>query len=391
MQKKLWSREFVAIIGSGLFMAWAFYALLPTLPIYLIETLRISHRNVGLIMGAFFVSAILLRPFSGYLVDNYHRSRMLIGSLFLMTVAYGMYPLISAFSAILLLRLMQGLMWSICTSSSATIVADIVPTSRIGQGMGIYASSLPIGMTVGPAFGLACLKDQGPNGMFLAILCVSFLSVLGAFFARTSFRPATRTKFSFSSLLHKKALPISLCMFFIMITYTSVIVFVGVYASQKAFSNVATFFLCFSAAIFFSRLFAGRLFDRGHILWLILVGVTLTALGMLWLGCLKDPTHFPLAGAICGLGFGVLMPTCQTAINSLVKSSERGSANSTYLLSYDLGAGIGSLLIGFLSDTVPLGEIYVYTVFLVLLSACIFLLIALPHYRRTRQETAYSS
>ena len=176
MQEKLWSKEFVAIIGSGLFMAWTFYALLPTLPIYLVETLHISHRNVGLIMGAFFASAILLRPFSGYLIDNYHRSRMLIASLSLLTLTYGMYPLVSAFSAILLLRLMQGLMWSICTSSSATIVADIVPASRIGQGMGIYAASLPIGMTIGPAFGLACLRDQGPNGMFLAVLCVSFLS-----------------------------------------------------------------------------------------------------------------------------------------------------------------------------------------------------------------------
>ena len=85
------------------------------------------------------------------------------------------------------------------------------------------------------------------------------------------------------------------------------------------------------------------------------------------------------------------MPTCQAAINSLVTSNERGAANSTYLLSYDLGAGVGSLLIGFLSDIVPLGKIYVYTVFLVLLSAGIFLLIAMPHYRRARQEAAYNS
>ena len=214
MQREIWSKEFVAIIGSGLFMAWAFHALMPTLPIYLVETLRISHRSVGLVMAAFFVSAILVRPASGYLIDNYHRSWVLIISLSLATAVYGIYPLAGTLSTMLLLRLLHGAVFGVCTSSSVTIVADIVPPSRIGQGIGIYAVAIPIGMTVGPMFGLTLLKNQGPTAMFLAILGVSFLSVLGAFCARTPFKPVTRKKFSFPSLLHKKALPISSGMFF---------------------------------------------------------------------------------------------------------------------------------------------------------------------------------
>jgi len=386
MEKKLWSKEFMAIVASNLLMAWAFYALMPTLPIYLLETLKISHRNVGLAIAVFSISAVLVRPISGYLVDNYYRSGVLIAALFLITAAYGIYPLISTVSAIFLLRFVHGALWGICTSSSAPIVADIVPPSQIGQGIGIYALTIPVGMTIGPWFGLEVLKGQGPNRMFLAILGVSFLSLLFAFCARTPFKPSNRKKFSLAGLFHKKALPISFCMFFVMIAYGAIIVFVGIYAAQKGFSHVGAFFLCLSSSIFLSRLFAGILFDKGYVSQLILVGLAITAVGMLLLGYARNPVQFLAAGMISGFGFGIVMPTSQAAINCLVKSTERGAANSTYLISYDLGVGAGSLIIGFLSDTVSLGEIYRYTVVLIVLAAGIFMLHALPHYHRNRQE-----
>ena len=385
MQEKLWSKRFIAITASSLLMAWAYFALMPTLPIYLVETLRISHRNVGLVMAAFSISAVLVRPISGYLIDNYHRSGVLIISLSLMTAAFGIYPLIGTVSALCLLRFIHGALWSISNSSSAPIVADIVPPAQIGEGIGIYAVTIPVGMTIGPWFGLELLKGRGPDGMFLAACGISFLSLLAAICAKTPFKPVTRKRLSLARLFHKKALPISFCMFFVMIAYGAIIVFVGIYAIQKHFSNVTTFFLCFAAAIFLSRLFAGRLFDKGYISHLILVGLALTGAGMLWLGYAMNPTQFLAAGVINGLGFGTLTSTCQTAVNSLVKPNERGAVNSTYMISYDLGAGVGSLLIGFLSDKVSIEEIYRYTAFLIILSAGIFMLKAIPHYHRNRQ------
>ncbi len=384
MREKLWSKQFTAIIASSLLMAWAFFAVMPTLPVYLLETLKISHRNVGLVMAAFSVSAILVRPVSGYLIDNYHRSRLLIIALSLMTVVYGIYPLIGTVSALCFLRFVHGALWGICNSSSAPIVADIAPPAHIGEGIGIYAVTIPMGMTIGPWFGLELLKSHGPHGMFLAACGVSLLSLLGAVRARTPFKPVIRRRFSFPHLLHRKALPISFCMFFVMIAYGAIIVFVGVYATQKNFTNVATFFLCFAAAVFLSRLFSGRLFDKGYVSHLILAGLALTGAGMLWLGFAINPMQFLVAGMVNGLGFGTLTSTCQTAVNSLVKPNERGAANATYMVSYDLGAGVGSLLIGLLSDKVSIGEIYRYTTVLIILSAGIFMLKAIPHYHRNK-------
>jgi MFS family permease len=155
---------------------------------------------------------------------------------------------------------------------------------------------------------------------------------------------------------------------------------VTIYAVQRGFSNVAQFFLCFSVAMVLSRFFSGRLYDKGNILQLVLVGHLLSAVGLLWLGYARGPAHFLLAGTTCALGFGTLMPTSQAAVNSLVAPHERGSVNSTYLTSYDLGVGAASLIVGFLAEKIPIGEIYRYAVLPIILSTAVFMLKAIPHY-----------
>ncbi|HOE17226.1 MAG TPA: MFS transporter [Syntrophorhabdaceae bacterium] len=391
MQKKLWSKEFVAITSSTLFSAWAHFALLPTLPLYLLETLRFSPSNVGLIIASFPASVILVRLVAGYLADNYNRYVISTISLAAITVTYGIYPLASTFLGMFLVRFFHGAMFGISTTSNVTIAVDTVPPSQMGQGVGIYALTIPAGMTLGPVFGLEILKAHGPKGMFFAILAISVLSVLGILLAKTPSGNITKRRFSFPDLFHKKAIPISLCMFFIMFAYGAIIVFVSIYAKQKGFSNIGAFFVFFAITIIASRLFAGRSFDKGHVSQLIMIGLALAAVGILWLGYAADQTQFLIAGMINGFGFGILMPTCQAAVNSMVKSTERGAANSTYLLSYDMGIGAGSLVIGFLLDKISLEAIYRYSVSLIIIAAGIFVLKAIPHYYRNRSGTMTAS
>jgi len=385
-QQKLWSKYFIAVVGSSLFMSWGFYATTPTLPIYLVKNLGIEHGSLGLVLGVFSIVSIAVRPLAGYLIDNYHRAGIMIAALALMTGAYGVYPLVGTVFGLLVLRSVHGALWGIATSASAPVVGDIVPPSRLGAGIGIYAMCTPVGMTLGPVFGLDLLKAYGPYVMFLGILGVSLVSSIFAYFTRASSKPPQKKKFSFLAMFHKNAVPIALCMFFIIMAYGAIIVFVGVYAGQKNFSHVGAFFLCFAAAIFLSRMFCGRLFDEGRILFLIGGGHLLAAAGMLWLGYAWSPAQFLAAGAVGGLGFGMLLPAAQAAINAIVDANERGAANSTYLISYDLGIGISSLAIGSLLTRVSLAVIYRCSALLIVLSAAMFILMAIPHYNRSRRS-----
>jgi predicted MFS family arabinose efflux permease len=163
-------------------------------------------------------------------------------------------------------------------------------------------------------------------------------------------------------------------------------VFVGVYALERGFSNVTVFFLCFSLLIVLSRFFLGKLFDRGYVLFLIATGLVFILAGIIWLGLARNQTEFLMAGMLAGFGFGTLMPTGQAQVNNLVEPGERGAANSTYFFSYDLGIGAGALLAGILSSKVSLSHLYTYSSSLITIAAAIFFVKAIPHYHAKKIE-----
>jgi MFS family permease len=381
---KLWTREFFTISLSSLLLTSAFYALLPTLPIYLTKNLGFTPGIAGVVVASISVATIAIRPFAGYLMDNFHRFAVLLVSLFALTLAFGSYLLAATVAIMLVIRFAHGLAFGIFTSSAATIATDIIPVSRRGEGIGIFGLTSSLGMMVGPLIGLKALTLQGPRAMFLWILAISFFSLVCASCGPVHYEKPVRKKFSPGTLIHVKAIPVSLAMFFVMVVYGFIIVFVGIYALERGFANVAFFFICFSLCIVVSRLFLGRLFDKGHILFLVACGLGLVLVGTAWLGLARNQTEFVIAGMLAGLGFGTLMPTGQTQVNNLVKQAERGAANSTYFFSYDLGIGAGALLAGFLSGKMSLGHLYTYSSSLVLVAAAIFFIKAIPHYHANK-------
>jgi MFS family permease len=177
-------------------------------------------------------------------------------------------------------------------------------------------------------------------------------------------------------------------MFLVMTAYGAISIFVTIYAAQRGFSNIGQFFFCFSVAMLVSRFFVGKLYDKGHLLHLVLTGHFLLVVGLLSLGYATNAWHFLFAGTTSALGFGILMPTGQAAVNTLVKPHERGAANSTYLTSYDLGVGVASLAAGFLAQKISLDVIYRCAVLPIILSSFMFVLKALPHYYRDKHDNA---
>lgn len=242
-------------------------------------------------------------------------------------------------------------------------------------------------MMIGPLVGLKLLTGHGSTVMFLSILAISLFSFICALGVRIRYKKAVRKKFSFAGLFHMKAIPVSLAMFFVMVVYGALIVFVSIYALEKGFTNITSFFLYFALSIMLSRFFLGKLFDKGYVLLLVTIGLTLIAAGMIWLGLAGSQVQFLLAGMVAGFGFGTLMPTGQAKVNNLVGRAERGAANSTYFVSYDLGIGVGALLVGFMSDKLKLADIYIYSSSLILIAAAIFFIKAIPHYHVHKIET----
>mgnify|MGYP001954936607 CR=1 FL=1 len=157
MEERLWSKDFILLCAVNFFMFAGFFVLLPTLPIYVVEELEGREDQVGLIIGVFTLTAVLVRLPSGIWLDQWGRKRIMILSLALFVVATSTY--LAAFSLVflLLLRLFHGAAFGISTTAVATVVADRLPLSRRGEGMGIFGTASMLAMIVGPALGMALL------------------------------------------------------------------------------------------------------------------------------------------------------------------------------------------------------------------------------------------
>ena len=124
---KLWTPSFISMALANLFMAIAFYFLLPNLPIFATQELGASKGEVGIILACFTLSAMIIRPFGGILIDRHHRRKLFVIFYILFASLFGFYLLANTFHHLLILRMVHGLFWGLLTTASATLIVDILP------------------------------------------------------------------------------------------------------------------------------------------------------------------------------------------------------------------------------------------------------------------------
>ena len=359
MSAPLFSRSFLSIIVANLLLAVCFYALMPTLPLYLQETKGFTHGQLGVVVAAFSFSALVMRPFAGYLLDNNPRLWVYLPAVLLLCIGYGLYVFAAGFFSLLALRLYHGAVFGTASSSTATLVADIVPRERMGQGIGLYSLTMPLGMTLGPFLGIGLLRWGGATTMFLLIMALSSVSFALALLVRVPPRPASaRRPFSLRGLIYARAIPASILMAVLALPYGAVMTFASVYAAERNFGNVDHFFLVLALAIIASRLATGRVFDRGGVRTLVVSCIVLAAAGLATIGLCNSEGMFMASSLLLGLGYGLAMPTAQAMVNRMASPRRRGAANSTYFLFFDVGIGSGSMLAGIISQQISLSFVY---------------------------------
>ncbi|MCS7280152.1 MAG: MFS transporter [Desulfobacterota bacterium] len=374
------SRNFALLFISNIFNSFAFYLLVPTLPLYFLSDLKLSFQEIGYAISSFSISVILFRPFAGYLVDRFRRTTLLRLTLVAIALTYLLYPRIHTFLGIVAIRIFHGMLFGISSSVLSAVAADL-GGDRIGQAIALYSLTIPLGMMGGSFLGLTILKSSGAEIMFLFTFLVSLIPLTLSFFLSSPSEDSKKGRFfSLAHLISLDALPFSVSMIFPMMVYGSINTFAAIHAEQVGFGSCEIFFFLFCLSLILSRLFMGKLFDSGMIKTLVLGGLFLILLGTLTLSFSHGIFSFSISGILSGAGFGILMPTCQAAINAISRPNERGSANSTYFLSYDLGIGLSSFIVGHLLDTATVAEVYRIFSFIIPFAAIPFFLFALPRF-----------
>jgi MFS family permease len=218
--EKLFSRDFVLTSLSTFTLFASFYFLLITLPIY-IEKIGGTESEIGLIIGVFTISAVVLRPFIGQEVDRRGRKIILISGILVFLISMLLYDYTKSVTSLLLLRVLHGIGWGAATTAATTLIADIAPPNRRGEAMGVFGMASNVAMAIGPALSIILLQSYDFSILFSISAGISLVSLLLAL-------PISETmvKHPKTPLFSREALFPSTLMFIISLTYGSIVSFI---------------------------------------------------------------------------------------------------------------------------------------------------------------------
>lgn len=336
---------------------FSFQMIMPSLPLHIRE-MGASEDIIGLIAGVFTVTSLGARPFIGRYLDTKGRKNIYLFGLLIIIISIVAYKFVPIISLFIFVRLLHGLGWSASTTSASTIATDIIPKPRLGEGMGYFGLTAVLAMALAPAIGLEIFHRVN-----FALLCdISvILAIIGIILAvklpSSQIEQTTGPNHNIS-LFEKQAYLPAVIIFFTTLTYGSVVTFIAIYALDFDIQNIGVFFTVYSAALFISRPFFGKLIDKRGYRIVLIPGLLCIIATLPLLVFAQNLLSFIIAAVIYGIGFGAVQPTLQTMAVANVPPQRRGAANSTFMCGFDLGMGSGAVIWGFIAKTFGLQVMY---------------------------------
>jgi MFS family permease len=360
MNDRIWNRNFILLILSNFLMYITYYAILSALPLYLVSDLHASKMQVGLVVGVYTVASVMVRPFSGFTLDRFGRRTIFLLALIIYSLLFAGYLVAISIASIIALRFAQGLTWGFTTVSGSTIAVDITPEHKRGEGIGYFAMSTTLVMSVGPVIGLFICHQWGYIPMFVSGCFISAASLCCAYAVhlRKRFVVGKHIKLKLNSMFDKNSIRPSLNVIITMISYGGLLSFIALYGREIGIRNSSLYFLILSIGVASARLTAGKIFDKKGPRGIITLCLILLMIGFPLLAMAENEVLFYISAIIIGFGNGVIFPTFQSMVNNVADSTHRGAANSTLYTAVDLGMGFGMIMAGLIAEHISLSAIF---------------------------------
>ena len=396
MKDRLVTPSYCFILAANFLLYFGFWLLIPVLPFYLSEVFSAGNSTIGIILSCYTVAALCIRPFSGYFLDSFARKPLYLMAYFIFMTMFAGYIIAGSLTLFILFRIIQGVSFGMVTVGGNTVVIDIMPSSRRGEGLGYYGLSNNIAMAVGPMSGLF-LHDAGMS--FTTIFCCSLGSCIAGFvcasLVKTPYKPPVkREPISLDRFILLKGIPAGISLLLLSIPYGMTTNYVAMYAKQIGINATTGFFFTFMAiGMAISRIFSGKIVDRGKITQVISAGLYLVVFCFFllsacvylinWNDMLCTVVFFAVA-LLLGVGFGIMFPAYNTLFVNLAPNSQRGTATSTYMTSWDVGIGIGMLAGGYIAEVSTFDKAYLFGACLTIVSMLYFNGKVAPHYHKNK-------
>ncbi len=391
----LWTIRFLLACLANFSLFSGFYLLLPVLPLYLTDAFQAKISVVGIALSSYTVAALLIRPFSGFAMDFLPRKSLYLLTYLLFILVFPVYLLMHSLSLFILLRIWHGFTFGAVTTAGTTLVIDILPSERRGEGLGYFGVMNNLAMALGPMAGLYIYSHLGYRALFVT----AFLLGLSGWMMATGIHAPKRKPV--------KRPPLSLDRFFLLKGFLSGLVLLGIAIPYGMISSYVAllgnaldmgdrsglFFVFLAIGLILSRTFSGHRVDQGFVTQMITLGISLVAPSLLVLSQAELIASLsPKAGSFLyllsafflGAGYGTVFPAFNALFVNLAPNHQRGTAVSTYLTSWDLGVGVGIFSGGLIYDKAGISLSFLAGALSSAVAFILFINFAAGHYLRNK-------
>lgn len=364
---RLWSPAFINYgISSGIIYMTQ-YVLVAALPIVITSELSGSDLDAGLAMTYFQIGTILCRLVAGRLIDGFNKRIVLLISTALFFIIMGLFNFTTSLDAIFVLRGLHGVVFALGTTVMAALAVLVLPPSRKGEGINMFAIFSNVAMVLGPAIGLYALSSYGSMALYIFLTAMTGLAMLLSNVIPLSKelalpKPAKHKGWHISQFIERKSLPWALMGLFIGFTYSGVLVFIPIELnSMGAGIWGSAFFAIFALMIIISRPVVGKVYARYGSKFIIYPGLGLFILGLFALGVATTPMSIILTASLLGLGYGAAQPAFQALAIQSAPIERAGVSTATYFLALDISVGAGSVILALLASALGYQYLYIIT------------------------------
>ena len=312
-------------------------------------------KEAGLALTLFLVSSIAVRPFSGLIVEKLGKKIAFRGSELLFVLFAFSYLFADSMWALLLIRFIHGIWFSILTTVTVPIANDFIPDRRKGEGMGYFVMSTNLAVVFGPLIALTVLQFTDFKMLFALLTAVISLGFIFCLIIpvqqqdKVAFTAETQEKnrLGWHDIIETRAIPIGFVALLTAFAYSSIMSFITAYSESKALlAYTSLFFIVFAISMIVVRPWVGKIYDRKGASAVIYPSFIFFAIGLVVVSLISNQWLLWLSAIFIGIGYGSLFPCFQTIAIQSVPKQRMGHAISTFFTLFDLGMAIGSVILG---------------------------------------------
>ena len=361
--ERLWNRNYCKVMTANFSLFFAFYVLTPLLPLYLSEHFGATKDMIGLVLSGYTITALVIRPFSGYMVDSFPRKIVLMVSFGAFAIFFAGYLAASTLLLFTIVRTLHGGPFGTLTTANATVAIDVLPSSRRTEGIGYYGLSNNLAMALAPTIGI---------WIYQLTHSFEFLFWLALAVACAGWLVDATVKLPSKEIVHNKT-KLSLDRFFLLkgwLLGANMVAFgfsFGVLSNYLAIygkevmgitGGTGTYFLLCSVGLMASRLQGSKALREGRVTFNAGSGMVISLIGYTLFILVPNDVGYYGSALLIGLGNGHMWPAFQNMTINVAQNNQRGTANSTILISWDIGMGLGILVGGVIAEYFGYGSAF---------------------------------